>query len=519
MTRGKVLLLANMNSKWTFRYIQKAYFENFEITVINLDSKKLPYAEDYFEFCENNKIPVYTFYKIDDYSACFKLALFIKQMEDFDVCHVMFVNGWTSLLVRICENKFSQIIANFWGSDFYAATGQEMREKTFLLEIADQIIVPADRMKEDFIQKYPQYQEKLHTVFFENSVLEELEKEDDNDIDECEIISLPDDKLIIAVGYCGAVAQQHDLFIRALNRCPEKIRNKVHIVLMTTYGLTPEYENYLGELLQESKFAYTWMKEYMNNEQIMSFRKRVDLFYNGQKTDAFNSAIQESMLCQSVILLGNWLSYNVVEEQNAFVCKFNNESDLKEKIIDIVSHFPYYHDYSRKNRKILKEYRKNRKNVENWTDFYDFKLPAYKQKGSLDAWNYLVQMDEKLLKRQEQYNQLMQEWLYKSLRNKKPVELYINQKEYNNVVIYGAGTLGKMVYEEIKDLSIKISVCDQNETEVDWFDEEIVRPSDLADGVPGGIIVTPVHAYWEIYKALESMGCKRIVSLWEIISD
>ena len=110
-------------------------------------------------------------------------------METFDVCHVMFVRSEASLLVKMCEHKFHQIIANFWGSDFFRTTSKMELEQKYLLDIADTVIVPVESMEENIIHKYPNLQDKIHTVYFESPILEKLQ--DDNYAEEDDNTMLP----------------------------------------------------------------------------------------------------------------------------------------------------------------------------------------------------------------------------------------------------------------------------------------------------------------------------------------
>lgn len=518
MGKRRVLLLGDMSSKWTFRYLKKVYSKNLEITVLDYAPSRLSLGDAYYDFCEKKGIRVIAIYNDGGYSRCLKYASIINQMETFDICHVMFVRSEASLLVKMCEHKFHQIIANFWGSDFFRTTSKMELEQKYLLDIADTVIVPVESMEENIIHKYPNLQDKIHTVYFESPILEKLQDDNYAEEDDNTMLPLPKDKVVIAVGYNGSSQQQHELFIQALNKCDETIIDRVFVIFSMTYGLSAEYEEKICKILEKVKFEYVLIKEYMTDEQIVSMRKRIDIFVNTITTDAFNAAIQESMLCQSVILVGDWLLYQDLEDEKAYVCKFSNALDLSEKLSDVMENLGSYREKSKGNKEIIKRIRKRRRHVEDWIDLYDNNIPVHIPDGGFNVWEYVLKQEKKQSERKQLYNEITQRWLVKRLNNIEPVRQYVKERNYKDIVIYGAGTLGKMVYDELRDFDVEIKFCDQSVTETDWLDKGIMKLSDLKNSDCDCVIITPVHVYNGIKKNLIGIGVKQMVSLAEILN-
>lgn len=516
MENRRVLLLGDMNSRWTFKYIKNAFISNVNLTIIDFASSKLPIGNDYYEFCKKNGIRVFSIYNDDGYSRCLKFVSIINQMDDFDVCHVMFVSYGASIVVRLCEHKFHYIISNFWGSDLYRTTKKIETEQKFLLDITDTVIVSSENMKENFLMKYPYYKGLIYIVNFESPILEKLQQ--NINIAEDEItLQLPKEKTVIAVGYNGTCQQQHELVISALNQCDSSILKNVFIVFFMTYGLQDEYENRILSMLQKSEFEYLLIKDYMSDNQIVLLRRRIDVFVNAMTTDAFNAALQESMLCGSVILIGDWLYYKEIEENGGYIKKFCDRDDLSQKISDVIENLSDYKVKSGKNRDILISYRNNRSHVEDWIDLYEFNHQKHISDNSLEILDYVLKKEMRQSERKNLYYEVMQVWLEKRVKNIEPIKQYINQKGYKSIVIYGAGTLGEMVYDEINDLDISINVCDKNETKVHWTDKEIISVPELEKVIFDCIIITPVHLHNEIANELINIGVKEILSLKELL--
>ncbi|MFG6377005.1 MAG: glycosyltransferase [Lachnospiraceae bacterium] len=515
MKKIRVLFVANMNSRWAFRYVKKMYFENLDITIVDYACQRLSMGNEYYEFCEKNRINIIAIYDEEEFSRTIKYAMLINQMEKFDVCHIMYLRTEACMLVRICEQKFNQIIGNFFGSDFYRVTKTDEQKQKYLIDISDMLIVPTDQMKEKVVLKYPEFQDRVQAVYFESPVFEMLETNPYiKDLDEkC----LPSDKVIIAAGYNGNSGQQHDLFIRALNACSLEIKKRVFIVFTMTYGLTDEYEKYINELLNNVDFEFVIIKEYMTDEQIISLRKRIDIFVHPMITDAFSAALQESMFFQTVILMGSWLQYQLLEQEKACIYKFTDERDLSQKLEQIIVNYKEYRSNSAINKEIIKRIRSQRSHVEDWNVFYNTEKSKHFSGNASNVLEYVLSQEKRKDERKQKYNDVMRIWLKKRLENRKPINQFIEEKKYSSIVIYGAGTIGEMVYRELQDMDIIINICDKNIHKVDWFDKKIIYPSELSTLLCDCIIITPIHICNQIKESFPNIETEKLISLLDIL--
>ncbi len=98
----------------------------------------------------------------------------------------------------------------------------------------------------------------------------------------------------------------------------------------------------------------------------------------------------------------------------------------------------------------------------------------------------------------------MKRWLENRNRGKTFVE-YFHDYGYKNIAIYGAGDLGRLLYDEIKDSDIQISyfvdrngegILENNRIKVITVDR--IKDMPLVDV----IVITPVGNYAEISRAL-----------------
>lgn len=96
-------------------------------------------------------------------------------------------------------------------------------------------------------------------------------------------------------------------------------------------------------------------------------------------------------------------------------------------------------------------------------------------------------------------------------------------RKYNNehLVIYGMGTLGELVYNNIKgevriDKIIDGSIKNKSQ-EYMIDDVKVIGKYGIAEHKDDFILVTPVMDYQDIKKELNKYGCKNIVSLETLV--
>lgn len=129
---------------------------------------------------------------------------------------------------------------------------------------------------------------------------------------------------------------------------------------------------------------------------------------------------------------------------------------------------------------------------------------------------------EKSLERSKIYYKLVYEWFSKKNQNK-PVINFFYKYNIKRIAIYGKGSLGELLFQELENSDIKI-VCfiEQNssmmfQTEygipIISMKEFITLKSDI-----DAIIVTPIHVYDSVKNELLHINaCDKIISLEDVI--
>lgn len=105
----------------------------------------------------------------------------------------------------------------------------------------------------------------------------------------------------------------------------------------------------------------------------------------------------------------------------------------------------------------------------------------------------------------------------KAKLEKKDFKKYFKEKGYNNIAIYGFGTTGKLLYNEIKN---NINICCIIDKSVVSKDIDIIKPDDIGNYKNiSKIIVTPYIEFFNIRNNLRKYTDVDIISLRSILSE
>lgn len=134
-----------------------------------------------------------------------------------------------------------------------------------------------------------------------------------------------------------------------------------------------------------------------------------------------------------------------------------------------------------------------------------------------------IRLSETNLSRQSQYYDALLDWI-DNMQGDRRIATFLLEDGYKNIAVYGKGTLGFLLHRELQNTNVTIEF---------FIDQTADEYSSNVDGIPvikkeeldkmrevDAIIVTPIHAYENIRKDLESIGVTvPIISLDEAILE
>lgn len=121
------------------------------------------------------------------------------------------------------------------------------------------------------------------------------------------------------------------------------------------------------------------------------------------------------------------------------------------------------------------------------------------------------------------YYSVLSQWLSEKINNKN-LEEYFRNNEIKNIAIYGMGTLGELLYQELKNTDINVKYfVDKNAAKLYYGidDLPIVSVDDLGSSEKvDAIIVTPVFDFDSIEENIKNKNYdSNVISLEDVVFD
>lgn len=262
--------------------------------------------------------------------------------EKYDVIIVQFVTLLrVQLALELRRYHNSKVILSFWGSDLLRADSRKLKRIGENLQEIDLVACASLIMIEKFKQIYPKFDEKkLKHIWMGSEILEEIDKlQNGTDKTKKQIKiewQIPQDSILVAIGYNGVPQQQHLEILKVFRQIPRDLLNKVCLLFQMTYGGTDEYKEQVIKEAEELGTAYKIIDSYLDNKEVAKIRIATDIFIHGQTTDALSGSIRENLYCGNIVVNAKWLHYLELDKFEIDYIEYDNFDDLQKVICDIL---------------------------------------------------------------------------------------------------------------------------------------------------------------------------------------
>lgn len=254
---------------------------------------------------------------------------------DFHVFH----RGIDAPIKKLIDKK--KIKITIWGSDFYRADTVRREQQKNIYEKCDCIQVATTGIKQDFLNYYKKYEEKIYVSNFGVKLFDDIIEIEKRGFPNRFKIDNNKGKTMIVCGYNGSEAQQHLRIIGAFQNIRKELKEKVFIIVPMTYGANTEYVNLISAELDKTNINYQILQTHLTDQEIVQLRIEADLVVNMQTTDAFSGSLQEHLFAENLLLVGSWLPYSILEEHKIFY-KTSDFDHLQINIEDCLDNLDKY---------------------------------------------------------------------------------------------------------------------------------------------------------------------------------
>ena len=264
-----------------------------------------------------------------------------QEFNKADIVNIHYVEKSYVQYSKELKKRSAKLMVTFWGSDFLRADRARRSKYIPLLTACDEISM-VEGIQEKFKQYYKQFEKKVRTSFFGLSQLDVIKNVNVSDIQRFKSkYNLTKEAIFITIGYNASPAQQHLLLIDKLSNLNDVLKTKIHILVPLTYGGDDVYKKQINKRLNDSHINYTLFTSFLSETELACLSKTSIITLNIQQTDAFSGSISESIFAGNVVLVGDWLPYDVYKKWGVKIFKIDL-NNLESKLIDVIENFDAY---------------------------------------------------------------------------------------------------------------------------------------------------------------------------------
>lgn len=324
----KMLIIGDANSMWTKTTIEQTVdTSKNEITLITHGNTKYQswYAEQGIRVL---LIPRHNFGKLNSLIAGWQLKQQLKH-ERFDVMLIHFVDRLAMVIGLYLLPLAKKRVAAFWGSDIFRASKGTVLFFRAALRKFDKINLTTGAMLERFHKDYGHgLDDKITRANFGTEGIVNIQRTRENcDLKRAEF-GIPEDKIVVAVGYNGHAGQQHIPVLHMLKNLTEEERFRIHLLFRMTYGGNPEYRASVEEELKTVGCTYSVFKEFLSDEASALLTNMTDIFIHAQLTDALSASMLEHLYAGALVFNPTWIRYIELETEDIFHFQYHSFEEL-----------------------------------------------------------------------------------------------------------------------------------------------------------------------------------------------
>lgn len=344
----KYLIISDAASMHIFNFVKNSLLgRGYDIYILRHSTMEIP--EEYKRFYVKNNIKVFSpgikFNKLPLQKPLrfLRKCFFLWKLGNIDVCHIHYVHYSSCILYKLFKKRINKLILSFWGTDILNPPEKEIAQQRTILPYADAITCTVEYTKKNFQQRFgDNYNNKLFFGRFAAGALSFI-KEYATQIsrEECrKRFHVPQNKICIVCGYNANPAQHQDLILKEFILLPKIYHNYIHLIIPMQYNVISEtYVSEVKNIAALSGYSYEILEDYVPFERNAELSLATDIYINLRDTDAFSNAMKEQIYAGSLMIQGNWLVYDELDQIKANVIKISSIDKLHTVIPTIIHEY------------------------------------------------------------------------------------------------------------------------------------------------------------------------------------
>jgi hypothetical protein len=282
--------------------------------------------------------------KVGTFCTLFSVKWYLRNLKgQYDAVSIHSCEHIYYYLIKDIKAITPNLSVMIWGSDFYRISNEMREQHRRIFDTVKYIVFGNPQNAHDFTTYYRDYAGKSLIAGFGVKKFE-LIKQTLLDVSIGEArkqFGVPTDKIAICCGYNGREMQQHLLLIDEINLLKTETKKDIFVVFQIGYGADKSYIQKLMDKMAQVNVSYTFIDRRLTDLEVAMFRLVPDITLNAQVSDGFSSSIQEHLLAQNILIVGDWLPYNFLHKRGVFF-KSCKAGDFHVQIETAILHLSEY---------------------------------------------------------------------------------------------------------------------------------------------------------------------------------
>lgn len=301
----------------------------------------------------------------------FQKMTILSLARDYGIIDIHFLSPVYHDIIPRLRKMGKKVKVTVWGSDFYRALPEKTERQRNVYSSVDIIQAGTLQMKSDFLEKFPEYEQKIRIARFGIKMFDIIEELDvsGNRAAYRQELGIPAAKLTVTCGYNGSRVQRHDVIFKAVSRLSPEARESIFLIIPMTYGTPKGYSEEVAEEVKKTGVQYRIITSSLDERRLAMLRLSTDIAVNIQVSDAFSASVQEQIFAGSIVIAGNWLPYSLLKEQGIYFIETGLES-LAASIESCVAEYKACQAKCIDNRERIRKLSSWQSAVTDWVNIY-----------------------------------------------------------------------------------------------------------------------------------------------------
>lgn len=367
--RKRILFIGNADSIWTKEYIENVLLkEKHEVFLLVNGAVRC----EFYDFYLREGIHL-----IDLANSKFirsKLGKFLKGIkfyttirkytknEKMDAIHIFGMPNTMQIffLEKCIIPRGEKTVCTYLGSELLASDPSKIKRSYGCLKKASHIVLSTSEMRGRFISIFGhEFDQKFSNCIIGTPGLAMIEKVSQGlGKTECKKFwNIGNGELAVAIGYNGAIRQQHIQVIRALKKMDPRHLQNVVFVFQVGYGgddeQRKEYISIIKREIAEVTDRYIIIEDFLDLSRSAKLRLAIDIFIHAQTTDAFSASIREYLYAGAILINPAWINYSEYRKNNVSYFEYSTFEQLNDLLDEIIANFEQYKKKVQGNRECI----------------------------------------------------------------------------------------------------------------------------------------------------------------------